>query len=233
MASPRLFSFYCAAFLAAGSFAAQAQSKAISAQQLPLTAAKLADFVPKGWRIEQRLGADINADQQPDSVLALIQTAQYTGKNGVPTRDRALVVALAQPEGMWRRAGFTAQLLYCTSCFLSSGSAPALTLSEQGVLEVAHGDFDGDVGSSSTVQFKFEPQTGRLRLINEEVTRHYSRSKEKSISTDLLTGNETTTTEESKDEDEEPRVKTQTRTLKLPKYYLEDYKEGRTLLHKF
>jgi hypothetical protein len=40
---------------------------------LPATAADADGFVPRGWRIEQRLDGDLNADRRADLVLVLRQ----------------------------------------------------------------------------------------------------------------------------------------------------------------
>lgn len=134
---------------------------------VPLTGRRVADFVPTGWRIEQSLGGDLNADQRPDSVLVLVEKPREEGKNSPhESRARALVVLLALSDGLIRRVGLGWHALYCTHCFgdvdRPIAAAPTVLLKD-GRLSVVH--WSGLRWKTRQTQlYRYERLTGRMRL---------------------------------------------------------------------
>jgi hypothetical protein len=191
----------------------------LDARLLPATATTPAPFVPKGWKIEQQLSADLNADQRPDQVLMLIE--QQAPASDDDTRYRALVVLLTQPDGRLRPAGVGSKLLYCTTCFGALGnpelSKPELRIAK-GVLLVEH--LSGSRWSNTVLQrFRYEPTTGRMRLIGEDFTaQDRATGNSETRSTNLLTGQQVV----ERFSGEKRRGTTQRRTVPAPKLYLED-----------
>src|SRR5205807_8037582 len=102
------------AFAALGS--AQ-ESETINKSLIPIQANDLNKFVPRGWKIEKKLTADLNGDSSPDFALKLIENKPEKDQGGDPTeRSRALVIVLQNQDGKLTRAGLADKLLHCTRC---------------------------------------------------------------------------------------------------------------------
>ena len=85
---------------------------------LPATAADANGFVPRGWRIEQRLDGDLNADRRADLVLVLRQqdprnVLEHDGMGISPldSNPRLLAIAWARPDGTYALAAQNHQLI--------------------------------------------------------------------------------------------------------------------------
>ncbi|WP_162910638.1 hypothetical protein [Hymenobacter oligotrophus] len=197
----------------------QAERRMLDAQRLPASAPAPAAFVPKGWRLEQQLLGDLNADRRPDKVLMLIE--QQSPDPQDDTRYRALVVLLAQPDGRLLRAGVGSKLLYCTTCFGAlggEGTQPQLSIA-RGVLLVSH--YAGSRWAYQVLQrFRYETATGRMRLIGEDYTSiDRASGASKSLSTNMLTGKQVMQVQPAEGQ---PKPAPQPRTVRVPKLYLED-----------
>src|SRR3954468_1049274 len=92
----------------------------LDAKLVPAEGRSVADFVPRGWKLEGdegELTGDLNRDGAPDKVLRLIEDIAVQRPDGVyNTRYRALVVLLAQTGGGFKRAAVATRLLGCTLC---------------------------------------------------------------------------------------------------------------------
>ncbi|KUG09706.1 hypothetical protein [Solirubrum puertoriconensis] len=197
----------------------QAEHRVLDANRLPATAAQVAAFVPKGWKLERQLSGDLNTDKRPDKVLMLIE--QQSPDPQDDTRYRALMVLLTQPDGNLRRVGVGSKLLYCTSCFGALGGEgiqPELSI-ERGVLLVSH--YAGSRWAYNVLQrFRFEPNSSRVRLIGEDYTSvDRANGSSKSLSTNMLTGQQVLQVQPAEGQ---PQPAPQRRTVRVPKLYLED-----------
>jgi hypothetical protein len=74
--------------------------------RLPAAASSAEGFVPDGWRIEQRLDGDLNADRRADLVLVLRQQDPRNviehdgfGISPLDSNPRLLAVAWSRPDG--------------------------------------------------------------------------------------------------------------------------------------
>ncbi|OON68828.1 hypothetical protein B0919_11655 [Hymenobacter sp. CRA2] len=138
------------------------------ADMLPAKAVRPAAFIPNGWMLEKQLNSDLNGDNRPDPVLMLVERPSPTAPEA--RRERALVVLLAEANGQFRRVAASGAALYCTGCFASDRTAagmPELSITK-GVLAVRH--VSGvDQTLDLTQRYRFESETGRVRLIGESL----------------------------------------------------------------
>jgi hypothetical protein len=192
----------------------------LSVQQVPLTAATPVAFVPAGWHLEHRSVGDLNGDQRPDQALVLLApTPSLTSQGLRPDRPRVLLVLLAQPKGGWRRVALAQRLLRCPDCFGSLGPGmPDVTITH-GLLEVEH-EYGITYYCTQLQRLRYEPTTGRLRLIGEEChSADRVGTALVAVSTNLLTGQQTI--EQTTKRAEGPGIKHH-RAVKVPKIYAED-----------
>ncbi|WP_165822149.1 hypothetical protein [Hymenobacter edaphi] len=158
--------------LLSGAVAAQSRkSQIISISQLPANARQTAAFVPAGWRIDSRIGGDLNGDQQPDSVLVLVEKSGDVSQDGGEdsNRHRALLIILAEPNGALQRVGVGVGALYCTKCLARDSSqvgTPGVSL-ERGDVLVKH-IFGTNQRLTQTQHYRYESATGRVRLVMED-----------------------------------------------------------------
>src|ERR1041384_8502980 len=84
---------------------------------VPATADDLQKFVPRGWKIEQQIKGDLNADLVADFALKLVEDKPDKDANGDLTeRYRAVVIVLQEAAGKLTRAAVAGKLLQCTRC---------------------------------------------------------------------------------------------------------------------
>lgn len=205
---------------------AYAQHAKIEAAKLPLTGQRAADFVPPGWRVEKRIGGDLNADQRPDSVLVLVEkpeAGRAIKDDAGTSRNRALLVLLVQPAGTLKRVGVGATALYCTTCFpqqdYTETGTPTISM-KQGDMLVKH-----VTGSSrmllQTQHYRYETSTARMRLVGEDYNRLDQLSVQfVSTTTNFLTRRQRIRRGRKKQAVAEQ--KPETRAVKVPRLYLED-----------
>ena len=158
---------FCWAALAGLGFPQEEETK-IDKSLIPAQATDIMKFVPRGWKVEKKLAADLNADSLPDFVLELVENKAEKDQNGDPTeRARALVVALRDQTGRLTRAAVADKLLQCTRCggaFYGVVESPAEVKIERGVIivEQEHGSRDL---TNTTYRFRYDPETQRFVLI--------------------------------------------------------------------
>jgi hypothetical protein len=215
----QLLLFAVLALLAPGALWAQTGLRSSDFPLLPATARQPEAFVPAGWKVEQELVADLNADKLPDKTLMLIEqesTAQRADAR------RTLLLLLAGPDGNWQRLAAAPQLLLCKSCFGLLSGAPRMSF-KQGTLLVQQ-----DAGSRyaiyQTQRFRYEPETKRLRFVGEErrVVDRTNGDRESVYSTNLLTGRQTIKVRNESLSDEQAKAANRLRMFVLRPLYLED-----------
>ncbi len=151
--SSRLFSKLSAFCLLTATIALSSHSGAIAASK------NLQDFVPKGFRIEKMMAADLNGDQNPDRVLQVIESGNGYG------RKRSLIVLLGRQSG-------STQLAIAPNLLFASGTG--------GVIENIRLEVDNNVlvvrqlaGSRNAIsiihRFWIDRNSQRLVLIGEDV----------------------------------------------------------------
>lgn len=217
MLSFRLFGV-CALYVAVSAFPSLAQDAPLSAARVPLRARTPRDFVPRGWKIEKRVGGDLNRDKVPDAALVLVENepADADGSN----RQRALVVLLQQGKS-WRCGGFNNSLLLGThdGGQVHFGEETPVDVSiARGILVV-----DQDSGARSrevietTHKFRFDRRTKRFYLIGLEQNvgdRSRDPIAERVESSNFLTGAQTITLIGGEDDLETHRTRRASRKLR-------------------
>ncbi|MBF2064889.1 MAG: hypothetical protein IGS39_10785 [Calothrix sp. C42_A2020_038] len=157
----------------------------INSNLVPVQGRTVQDFVPKGWRIQNRVDGDINNDRRSDTVLALVQTGTQF------ERARALVVLVRQANGTFRRLAVADKLLLCSSCagaLSSPDGADADIKIKSGVIIVSQ--LSGSrVARESVHRFWIDKSSGRLVLIGKDIL-DYDRGNGDStlVSSNYLTG---------------------------------------------
>lgn len=168
----------------------------LDAKLVPAEGRAVADFVPRGWKLEGdegELTGDLNKDGTPDKVLRLVEDIPVERPNGVyNTRYRALVVLLAQAGGGgFKRAAVATRLLGCTLCAGALGDPEGGNIQleiKSGVLNVHQ--LSGARESTDLVQrFRYDAPSGRFAFTGQDVE-YYDRleGNSKSVSTNYLTG---------------------------------------------
>ena len=164
--------FFIPALLAFSVSVAQAQDAApLLISQVALRAKSPRDFVPRGWKIEKRVGGDLNRDKVPDAALVLVENepADADGTN----RGRALVVLLQEGKNWWR-VGFNNSLLLGThdgGAFYGESETPVDVSIKRGVLLVQQESGSRDV-LDTTHRFRFDGRRNGLMLIGFDSIDH-------------------------------------------------------------
>jgi hypothetical protein len=170
--------------------------------------------LPKGWRIEERLTADLNQDGKPDEILKLVEDKPDKDAQGDPTeRERALQVNLA---GGRSSTGYHA--LICTRCggaFFGMMETPANLRVDKRVLIV-----EQEAGAREITRWllRFWHENGRIRLIGADIAElDRATGRETTRSTNYLTGDRIETIAEA-----EKPVRTKKLKVAVKPLYLED-----------
>ncbi len=181
----------CTLALATLSFS-QDDRTLINKSLIPAQAGALDRFVPKGWKIEEQLKYDLDADGRPDYLLKLVEDKPAKDKDDNPIdHARALVVVLQNEDGSFTRAAVADKLLQCTQCggaFYGVSEAPANISVTNGVIVV-----EQDSGSRWTVdetfRFRYEPESKKFLLIGFDYVAN-DRNERNTVteSTNYLTG---------------------------------------------
>lgn len=155
----------------------------INPAQISRTGRAASDFVPPGWKIEQRIEGDFNTDGRTDTVLALIEDLPEEAAPGTPRdRHRALLVLLKEPKSTLRRIGIGISVLRCTTCNGMFGSGGGdISITDKGVLTIKQ-IYGSREAVDYTLRFRYNTTRGHMVLIGEDV-----------ILTDSATGKSTTT----------------------------------------
>lgn len=140
----------------------------INSALVPVTANDVQAFVPRGWKIEERLKGDLNADGVADYVLKLVEDKPDKDASGDPTeRYRALVVVLQEQGGSFSCGAVAGKLLQCTRCggaFYGVSETPASVSIEKGIVVVEQ-DHGSRNLTNTTYRFRYDPATKKFTLI--------------------------------------------------------------------
>jgi hypothetical protein len=144
---------------------ANAQSvRPINPNLVPVQGKTVQDFVPKGWKIQDKVEGDINSDRKPDTVLTLVEAGTQS------ERARAMVVLVKQPGGLQRLA-VANKLLLCSSCagILSNPDGAGTSIKiRSGVITVSQ--LSGSRYALETVhRFWIDKSSRRLVLIGKDI----------------------------------------------------------------
>ena len=118
----------------------QDEAVVINKSLVPAAADALQKFVPPGWKIEEQIKGDLNADSVADYALKLVEDKPDKDASGDPTeRYRAVVIVLQEAGGKLTRAAVAGRLLQCTRCggaFYGVVETPATLEIKNGIIEV-------------------------------------------------------------------------------------------------
>lgn len=214
----RSFALVVFAATIALSVPAQDGRPGINIEAIARSGEKAGDFVPKGWKIEEKISGDLNDDGTDDHVLKLIEDVASTPDDPA-NRSRALVILFASSDGKLMRAAATDKLLQCTSCggaFYGIADASANVKIVKGVLIV-----DQDRGSrwvtETTYRFRYDEQPSMFILIGFDYTsRDRVNGDVSSETTNYLTGKRITTTGKGK------KTTSKTTVVQKMRYSLEE-----------
>ncbi|MEQ1643637.1 MAG: hypothetical protein ABL959_09365 [Pyrinomonadaceae bacterium] len=167
---------------------------------VPATAPKVEGFVPKGWKIEEQIKGDVNADGVSDVLVKLIEDKPKKEDEFVD-RSRVLVIAVADGKGGFRNAAIADKLLQCTGCggaFYGVMDAPANVSIEKGVIVVSQ-DHGSRWVSEISFRFRFDEQPQMFILIGFDYsTRDRAEASVVSESINYLTGKRIATNSKGK-----------------------------------
>ena len=193
-------------FLVSLGFAAQAQAEGFSVKDLPAEGKSLADFVPKGWTVEDQAKGDLDGDRVSDIAAILVQDASED------EMQRALIVLLGSGGEKFIRAGTSDKLLQCKGCGgVKEGEAISI---KKGVIVIDQWTGSREF-SKTTWRFRYDSQTQRFVLIGKDVdSADAMRGTGKLESFNYLTGQKITETYHYDDKGER-KIATSTKKEKV------------------
>lgn len=140
----------------------------INKSLVPATADDLQKFVPRGWKIEEQIKGDLNADSVADYALKLVEDKPEKDASGDPTeRYRAVVIVLQEAGGKLVRGAVAGKLLQCTRCggaFYGVVETPATLEIKNGIIEVNQ-DHGSRNLTNTYYKFRYDPATRQFILI--------------------------------------------------------------------
>lgn len=155
---------------------------AVSYPGLPAHAARMAQFVPRGWKLEKQSRGDLNGDSRADAALLLREqdSANFIhhsgfGENPLNSNPRILLVVLAEKDGGYRR-------VLANHSFIARRDDPTLGDPFNGVaaggMQISHGTLQIKLGrfysagswSMDNPTFTFRWRDGQLKLIGYDDT---------------------------------------------------------------
>jgi hypothetical protein len=159
--------------------------RSLNPNLVPTQGKTVQDFVPKGWKIQDKVEGDINSDRLADTVLTLIEAGTQSD------RSRAIVVLVKQANGKLQRLAVANKLLLCSSCagVLSSPDGANSTIKiKSGVVIVSQLSGSREA-REATHRFWIDKSSKRLVLIGKDIL-DYDRANGDSTLTSInyLTG---------------------------------------------
>ncbi|PXX41521.1 hypothetical protein [Undibacterium pigrum] len=163
----------------------QAQQSTVFGKKMPATGQALQDFVPSGWKVENQVSGDLNADGVADIAAVLVE-----GKNTADDRQRGLIVLSASTGKGYSVLGSNGKLLQCQGC---GGIKDGVNLTiKNGVLIVSQYSGSREY-SVYTWRFRLDAASQRLQMIGiDEEEADGMVGKGATVSTNLLTGQQIT-----------------------------------------
>ena len=145
----------------------------LDAKLVPAEGRAVADFVPRGWKLEGGEGettGDLNKDGAPDKILRLVEDTPVERPDGVyDTRYRALVVLLARAGGGFKRAAVAMRLLVCTLCAGELGDPEGRNITIRlsgGVLSISQLS-GARMATDLTLNFIHDAASGRIVFMSK------------------------------------------------------------------
>ena len=165
----------------------------ISKSLIPAHGKDLSNFVPKGWKIEEQLKSDFDADGRPDYLVKLIEDKPAKDKDDNPIdHARALVIVMQNEDGSYTRTAVADKLLQCTQCggaFYGVSEAPANIKIENNGVIVVEQDWGSRWTTDETFRFRYDPASKRFVLIGfDYVANDRAEPNTVTESTNYLTG---------------------------------------------
>jgi len=160
-----------------------AQAEVTISANVPAQAKTVEGFVPKGWKIEQKIVGDLNKDNIPDTVLELIQQPVAADDD----LQRKLIIILQNKDKILHKAAVAEKLLVCPICMGTVGTNADISI-VKGVLIVDH--LTGSRETQDTIQrFRYDDKSGRFLLIGADIVTNDRLTLDgTSQSTNYLTG---------------------------------------------
>ena len=107
------------------------EGKILDPKLVPLEAARVEAFAPRGWKIHLQALGDLNGDGRPDVALILFDKSLDDAQQmSIENPQPSLVIALATEQGRWRRAAINSKLIVSDD----SGFAPLKLQINKGVV---------------------------------------------------------------------------------------------------
>jgi hypothetical protein len=152
-----------------------AQATETIADKIPASAKTIEAFIPEGWKIEQKLVADLTKDKIDDVVLELREDKTPSVESEI---GRVLVVIMQSNAKTFTKVGVGEQVLLCPECFGMLGGANGEGNAEikirKGVLIIDQ--LMGSREARNTVyRFRYDAKTRRMALIGEDI-KNYDRA---------------------------------------------------------
>ena len=143
--------------------------KVLDPNSVPVEAARVEEFAPRGWKIHRQASGDLNGDGRPDVALILFDKSLDTAPaRSIDNPQPALVIALATENGRWHRAGINSKLIVSDD----SSFAPLKLQINKGVV-VLRQEEQSDISANTldyayTHRFRYDPTADRFVLIGED-----------------------------------------------------------------
>lgn len=198
-------------------------------KDLPFEAKSLADFIPKGWAVQDQVSGDLNGDGTPDIAAILIQSkSDGAQKEDEDELQRAFIVLLGREGEKLSLAGSNDNIILCKGC---GGVKESVEIKiQKGVLVVDQ--MSGSRESSDEKwRFRFDSQAKRFVLIGRDLESGDSAQGKGTIeSSNYLTGKKITSSYRY-DKSGERKIISGTKEGEIPRQttFMEDVKpeEGR------
>lgn len=149
--------------------AQEPEPKFLDPALVPVEAARVEDFAPRGWKIHRQASGDLNGDGRPDVALILFdKSLDDAPPRSIENPQPALVIALATEDGRWRRAGLNSKLIVADD----SGFAPLKLQINKGVV-ILRQELQSTVSANTldyayTYHFRYDAAANRFLLIGED-----------------------------------------------------------------
>ncbi len=174
------------------------------------------EFIPEGWKQEDRITGDLNGDSRPDTVLQIVKKDTTTDFN------RRMIVLLQTSDGKYTLGGEGRKVIRCTECHGTFGPGPADIKIQNGVIIVSQ-LYGSRWATDYLHRFRYEKATGKFLMIGEDV-KNFDRGlgESETTSTNYLTGKQIVIKEKVRGDGDYEEVSRNERSVARTKKYLED-----------
>ncbi len=198
----------------------------LDARLVPAEGRTPADFVPRGWKLEEEVKGDLNGDRMEDAALRLVEDLPVETDGVWNERHRALVVLFGKAAGGYARSAVASRLLYCSTCagMLGDPAGANITLEiKSGVLNVSQLSGSREA-TDLTQRFRHDSAAGRFVLIGQDIeTNDRALGDNQTESTNYLTGVQIIKKYRPRKKDGEPvLVSNVRRKVTAPRRFIED-----------